>query len=172
MGDRGRARAPLRLGIALYQRAWHLGILAPAVEELRLWGAAAEAELDRGSLRRRMLIDFGLPLVFCCTLSLFSSLGLYRALVGSFGANAKEVLALVGSFVVLVATAGGVMVRAARDLSRPMTALAEAADKVGRGELEAAVPQVVGPDDHAPRRKCRANASHLGQDDRSPGSRA
>ena len=50
----------------------------------------ATAELDRGSLRRRMLIDFGLPLVFSCTLSLFSSLGLYRALVGSFGANRQR----------------------------------------------------------------------------------
>jgi two-component system, NtrC family, sensor kinase len=134
-------------GISFYQRAWHLGILAPAVDELRRWGAAAEVELDRGSLRRRMLIDFGLPLVFCCTLSLFSSLGLYRALVGSFGANTKEVLALVGSFVVLVATAGGVMARAASELSRPMSALAAAADKVGRGDLEATVPQVDGPDE-------------------------
>jgi signal transduction histidine kinase len=134
-------------GISFYQRAWHLGILAPAVDELRRRGAGAEVEVDRGSLRRRMLIDFGLPLVFCCTLSLFSSLALYRALVGSFGNSPKEVLALVGCFVALVATAGGVMVRAARDLSRPMTALAAAADKVGRGDLEATVPQVDGPDE-------------------------
>jgi signal transduction histidine kinase len=134
-------------GISFYQRAWHLGILAPAVDELRRRGAGAEVELDRGPLRRRMLIDFGLPLVFCCTLSLFSSLGLYRALVGSLATSPREVLALVGSFVALVATAGGVMVRAARDLSRPMSALAAAADKVGRGDLDATVPQVDGPDE-------------------------
>jgi signal transduction histidine kinase len=134
-------------GISFYQRAWHLGILAPAVEQLRLWGAAGASELDRGSVRRRMLADFGLPLVFSCTLSLFSSLGLYRTLVGTFGANAKEVLALVGSFVVLVVTAGGVMARAARELSRPMSALADAADRVGHGDLEAAVPHVDGPDE-------------------------
>jgi len=134
-------------GISFYQRAWHLGILAPIVEELRLRGAARSTELDRGSLRRRMLVDFGLPLVFSCALSLFACLGLYRALVGSFGSNAREVLPLVGSFVVLVVTAGGVMVRAARDLSRPMSALAQAADRVGRGDLEAAVPHVDGPDE-------------------------
>jgi signal transduction histidine kinase len=134
-------------GISFYQRAWHLGILAPAVDELRRRGVASNIDLDRGSLRRRMLIDFGLPLVFCCTLSLFSSLGLYRALVGSYGTSTKEVLAVIGSFVVLVATAGGVMVRAARDLSRPMSALAAAADKVGHGDLDAVVPQVAGPDE-------------------------
>jgi len=94
-----------------------------------------------------LLVDFGLPLVFSCALSLFACLGLYRALVGSFGSNAREVLPLVGSFVVLVVTAGGVMVRAARDLSRPMSALAQAADRVGRGDLEAAVPHVDGPDE-------------------------
>ena len=136
-------------GISFYQRAWHLGILAPAVEELRLWGAAQETERGRGSLRRRMLVDFGLPLVFTCTLSLFSSLGLYRALVGSLGSNTNEVLTLVVSFVVLVVTSGGVMARAARDLSRPMSALAGAADRVGRGDLEAAVPHVDGPDEVA-----------------------
>jgi two-component system, NtrC family, sensor kinase len=133
-------------GISFYQRAWHIAILAPAVEQLRAWGAE-ETRGRGGSLGRRMLVDFGLPLVFSCALSLFSSLGLYRTLVGSFGASAKEVLALVGSFVVLVVTAGGVIVRAARDLSRPMSFLADAANRVGRGDLEAAVPKVEGPDE-------------------------
>ena len=132
-------------GISFYQRAWHLGILAPAVEELRTWGAPAAPEQNRGALRRRMLIDFGLPLVFSCALSLFASLGLYRALVGSLGSNAKEVLSLVASFVVLVVAAGGVIAQTARELSRPMSTLAEAADRVGRGDLEAAVPHVDGP---------------------------
>jgi two-component system NtrC family sensor kinase len=134
-------------GISFYQRAWHIEILAPAVRELRVWGAVDENEQRRGSLRRRMLVDFGLPLLFSCTLSLFSSLGLYRTLVGSFGSNTNEVLTLIGSFVVLIVTAGGVMARAARDLSRPMSTLAGAADRVGRGDLEAAVPQVDGPDE-------------------------
>jgi signal transduction histidine kinase len=134
-------------GISFYQRAWHLGILAPAVDELRSWGAASTAELQGGSLRRRMLVDFGLPLVFSCTLSLVSSLGLYRALVGPLGSNANEVWAVVGSFVVLVVTSGGVIVRAARELSRPMSTLAEAADRVGGGGLAVAVPHVIGPDE-------------------------
>jgi len=134
-------------GISFYQRAWHLGILAPAVDELRSWGAASTAELHEGSLRRRMLIDFGLPLVFSCTLSLVSSLGLYRALVGPLGSSAKEVWAVVGSFIVLVMTSGGVIVRAARELSRPMSTLAEAADRVGGGGLDVAVPHVIGPDE-------------------------
>ena len=64
-----------------------------------------------------------------------------------YGSNAKEVLALVGSFIVLVLTAGGVIVRAARELSQPMSTLAEAADRVGHGDLEAAVPHVDGPDE-------------------------
>jgi two-component system, NtrC family, sensor kinase len=134
-------------GISFYQRAWHLGILAPAVEELRSWGAASSADLQGGSLRRRMLVDFGLPLVFSCTLSLVSSLGLYRALVGPLGSSAKEVWAVIGSFIVLVMTSGGVIVRAARELSRPMSALAEAADRVGGGGLDVAVPHVIGPDE-------------------------
>jgi two-component system, NtrC family, sensor kinase len=134
-------------GISFYQRAWHLGILAPAVDELRSWGAASTAELHEGSLRRRMLVDFGLPLVFSCTLSLVSSLGLYRALVGPLGSSAKEVWAVVGSFIVLVMTSGGVIVRAARELSRPMSTLAEAADRVGGGGLDVAVPHVIGPDE-------------------------
>ncbi len=133
-------------GISFYQRAWHLGILAPAVDELRSWGAASSAELHGGSLRRRMLVDFGLPLVFSCTLSLVSSLGLYRALVGPLG-NAKEVWAVIGSFIVLVVTSGGVIARAARELSRPMSTLAEAADRVGGGGLDVAVPHVIGPEE-------------------------
>jgi signal transduction histidine kinase len=134
-------------GISFYQRAWHLGILAPAVDELRSWGAASTADVHGESLRRRMLVDFGLPLVFSCTLSLVSSLGLYRALVGPLGADAKEVWAVVGSFIVLVVTSGGVIARAARELSRPMSTLAEAADRVGGGGLDVAVPHVIGPDE-------------------------
>jgi signal transduction histidine kinase len=136
-------------GISFYQRAWHLVILAPAVDELRAWGAASTTELHSGSLRARMLVDFGLPLVFSCMLSFVSSLGLYRALVGPLGYNTKEVWAMVGSFIVLILTSGGVIARAARELSRPMSTLAEAADRVGGGGLDVAVPHVVGPDEIA-----------------------
>jgi signal transduction histidine kinase len=131
-------------GISFYQRAWHLSILAPAVDDLRRFGAAVPDE-RAGTLRRRMLLDFGLPLVFSCALSLFSSLGLYRTMVGALGSDSKVVLAVVGSFVLLVVIAGGVIAGAARELSRPMSALAEAADRVGRGDLAAVVPFVDGP---------------------------
>jgi two-component system NtrC family sensor kinase len=140
-------------GISFYQRSWHLSILAPAVDELRKFGAVAPFDGHEGSLRRRMLLDFGLPLVFSCALSLFSSLGLYRTLVGALGSNTKVVLAVVGSFVLLVVIAGGVIAGAARELSRPMSALAEAADRVGRGDLTAVVPFVAGPNE----------VTHLGQ---------
>ncbi|MET0592990.1 MAG: ATP-binding protein [Polyangiaceae bacterium] len=136
-------------GISFYQRSWHLGILAPAVDELRSWGAASSTELHSGTLRRRMLFDFGLPLVFSCTLSFVSSLGLYRALVGAVGYHGEEVWAMVGAFIVLILTSGGVIARAARELSRPMSTLAEAADRVGGGSLDVAVPHVTGPDEIA-----------------------
>jgi signal transduction histidine kinase len=132
-------------GISFYQRAWHLSILAPAVEELRALAPPGLVEPREGSLRKRMVIDFGLPLVFSCALSLFSSLGLYRTLVGAFGSDAKVVLAVVGSFILLVVIAGGVIASAAKELSRPMSALAEAADRVGKGDLDAVVPRVDGP---------------------------
>jgi signal transduction histidine kinase len=140
-------------GISFYQRAWHLVILAPAVDELRGLGAARASDGHAGTLRRRMLLDFGLPLVFSCTLSLFSSLGLYRTLVGALGSDIKVVMAVVGSFVLLVVIAGGVIAGAARELSRPMSALAEAADRVGKGDLSAVVPYVDGPNE----------VTHLGQ---------
>ena len=117
-----RDRAALRVGnLVLSARLAHRD---PRSRRLRLRlrdSGQAAAPLASGSVRRRMLIDFGLPLVFSCMLSLFSSLGLYRALDRIVRGNAKEVLALVGSFVVLVVTAGGVIVRAARELSRPMS---------------------------------------------------
>ncbi len=135
-------------GISFYQRGWHVSILAPVVEQVRRRaGGAIRTDAPRGGLRHRLIVDFGLPLVFICALSLVSSLGLYRTLVGSYGGNAKEMLTVVGAFVLLVLTSGGVIVRAARALSRPMTSLAEAADRVARGDLAAAVPRVDGPEE-------------------------
>ncbi|MFT3768547.1 MAG: histidine kinase dimerization/phospho-acceptor domain-containing protein [Minicystis sp.] len=133
-------------GVAFYQRAFHRETVAVAVGRLRLWtslGPPAEPI----PLGRRMLRDFGLPLIFTCLLSLLSSIGLYRALGSHLSAreDINAVSALFAAFGVLVLAVGGVVVRAARDLSRPMVALARAANRVAHGELEAAVPEVVGP---------------------------
>jgi signal transduction histidine kinase len=132
-------------GVAFYQRAFHRDTIAPAVERLRRW-TAGETPAEPISLRRRMLRDFGLPLLFTCTISLLSSIGLYRALGAAMTPQEdfNALVALVASFVVLVLAVGGVVARAARDLSRPMAQVAEAADRVARGELEAAVPGIAG----------------------------
>ncbi|WP_437690487.1 ATP-binding protein [Sorangium sp. So ce176] len=136
-------------GVSFYQRAWHKDSVARAVDLLRAWTGAADAR--RGAapmpLRRRMLRDFGLPLLFTGLLSLFSSIGLYRALAtgSSFNEDFNAVTALFASFSLLVLAALGVVARAARELSRPMAQLARAADEVARGELDAVVPELSGP---------------------------
>ena len=96
---------------------------------------------------RRMLRDFGLPLLFTAALSLLASIGLYRALGTALTVreDVNAVSALFASFAMLVIAVGGVVARAARDLSRPMTELAQAADRVANGQLDAAVPRVAGP---------------------------
>jgi two-component system NtrC family sensor kinase len=134
------------LGVAFYQRAWHREAMAPAEARLRSWtGTPRGAEPT--PLRRRMLLDFGLPLLFTAALSLLSSIGLYRALGSnlSLREDFNAISALFASFVMLVLAVGGVVVRAARELSRPMTTLAAAADRVARGQLDASVPEVLGP---------------------------
>jgi signal transduction histidine kinase len=133
-------------GVAFYQRAFHRENVTPAVERLRRWTAAGPLA-EPISLGRRMLRDFGLPLVFTCSISLLSSIGLYRALgtATSPRENFNAVASLMAAFAVLVLAVGGVVVRAARDLSRPMVELSRAADRVARGELDAAVPRVSGP---------------------------
>ena len=133
-------------GIAFYQRAFHRDNIAPAVQRLREW-TAADPTAEPISLGSRMLRDFGLPLLFTCSLSLLSSIGLYRVLGVAMTPREdfNAVSALVAAFAVLVLAVGGVVVRAARDLSRPMTRLAQAADRVAHGELEAAVPHLDGP---------------------------
>jgi two-component system, NtrC family, sensor kinase len=133
-------------GVAFYQRSFHRETVATAVERLRRW-TSADPLAEPISLGRRMLRDFGLPLLFTCSLSLLSSIGLYRALgvATSSREDFDAVGALFAAFAVLVLAVGGVVARAARDLSRPMAQLAQAADRVAHGELEAAVPHVAGP---------------------------
>jgi len=133
-------------GVVFYQRAWHRETVAPAVSRLRAWTGTEEA-VESISLMWRMLRDFGLPLLFMAALSLLASIGLYRALGSSLSdrEDANAILALFVSFAMLVIAVGGVVARAARDLSRPMTQLAQAADRVANGSLDAAVPRVVGP---------------------------
>jgi signal transduction histidine kinase len=135
-------------GVAFYQRAFHRDTVAPAVDRLRLWTAEGP-RVEPISLGLRMLRDFGLPLVFTCALSLLSTIGLFRVLgvAQSERENVNAVVALVAAFAVLIVAVGGVIARAARDLSRPMAELARAADRVARGELAAAVPHVAGPDE-------------------------
>ncbi len=134
-------------GVSFYQRAWHTDTVRPVIELLRAW-TNEPPRAEPIPLRRRMMRDFGLPQLFSITLSLLASIGLYRALGGTRLGTREDVEAvgaLFASFAVLVIAAGGLVVRAARDLSRPMTALARAADRVASGELDAAVPRVSGP---------------------------
>ncbi|WP_437715865.1 ATP-binding protein [Sorangium sp. So ce448] len=135
-------------GVSFYQRAWHKDSVARAVDLLRAWtGAPEHGGAPPTPLRRRMLRDFGLPLLFTGLLSLFSSIGLYRALAtgSSFDEDFNAIAALFASLSLLVLAALGVVARAARELSRPMARLARAADEVARGELDAAVPRLSGP---------------------------
>jgi signal transduction histidine kinase len=133
-------------GVAFYQRSFHRETVAVAEQRLRAWTAAAPAA-EPTTLDRRMLHDFGLPLIFTCVLSLLSSIGLYRALGThlSLREDLNAVSSLFGAFAVLVLAVGGVVVRAARDLSVPMVEVARAADRVAHGELTAPVPEVAGP---------------------------
>lgn len=133
-------------GVSFYQRAWVADVCAPVV--LRLT-QLAKRELDepRVSMRGRLLREFGLPLLFTCLLSLFSSIALYRALGQglSLREDLNATVALFASFALLVLAAGGVVARAARELSRPIVEVATAADRVAHGTLDLAVPPVRGP---------------------------
>jgi two-component system, NtrC family, sensor kinase len=133
-------------GVSFYQRSWDKDTMAPVIERLRASTGARE-RAEPIALGRRMLRDFGSPLVFTTTLSLFSSIGLYRALsAGSdLAQDINAIAALSASFATMVIAALGVVARAARDLSRPLAALAGAADRVASGALDAAVPRVSGP---------------------------
>jgi two-component system, NtrC family, sensor kinase len=133
-------------GVSFYQRAWHEDAVRPIVTRLRAWSGKREgaAPID---LRRRMLSDFGLPLVFTLALSLLASIGLYRTLgVGlTVEQDFNSITALCASFLMLVLAVGSVFARAARQLSAPLSRLADAADRVASGQLASEVPHVAGP---------------------------
>ena len=134
------------LGISFYQRVWHRDTMAPVIQRLRGW-IGEPAGVEGLTLRQRMMRDFGLPLLFTIGLSFFSSIALYRALGTEmpFSEDVSAIAALFASFAMLIIAAGGVVVRAARDLSRPMARLAQAADLVAHGRLDAPGPDVAGP---------------------------
>jgi signal transduction histidine kinase len=133
-------------GVAFYQRSWHRDTATTVENHLRRW-LAVSASAEPITIRRRMLRDFGLPLLFTGLLSLFSSIALYRALGRDLGfrEDFNAISALTASFALMVLAVGGVVVRAATALARPMTELAAAADRVAHGQLDAAVPGVEGP---------------------------
>lgn len=133
-------------GVSFYQRAWHRETCAPAVQRLSRW-TGIEVKSEAITLEQRMMRDFGLPTVFMAAISLFSAIGLYRALAPSSSVeqDIRSTGALFASFTLLLIAVGGVVARAARELSRPMTELASRADLVAKGKLDAAVLPVKGP---------------------------
>ncbi|HEU4412408.1 MAG TPA: ATP-binding protein [Polyangiaceae bacterium] len=135
-------------GLTLHQRAWHRALLGPVVARLRAV-APAPAPAARVSLRRRLLVDFGLPLSFFATLFLSAALGLYVTLQRERGGDLAlaDVLALVASCAAVTGATGALVLRTARELSGPIVGLAAAAERVAGGELGAGVP----PPPDAPR---------------------
>jgi len=133
-------------GVSSFQRNWHEDTVHPILRRLEDWTGAASDEVAL-DLRMRMLREFGLPLLFTLTLSLLASIGLYRALAVdlSLREDFNAITALCASFLMLVLAVGGAFLRAARQLSEPLSKLADAADRVASGELEQAVPAVAGP---------------------------
>jgi len=139
-------------GVSFYQRGWHQDTVAPVVARLREWTAKPDdrrTDPEGMSLQRKMLNEFGLPLLFTLTLSLFAAIGLYRSLGAelTLQEDFNAITALCASFLMLVLAVGGVFVRAARRLSEPLSAVASAADRVADGKLDDAVPTVEGPDE-------------------------
>ncbi|MEM9696609.1 MAG: HAMP domain-containing protein, partial [Myxococcota bacterium] len=134
-------------GVSFYQRAWHETTMAPAIARLRRWTDTEPPQTRREALLQRLLNDFGLPLLFTLALSLLSAIGLYRTLAGdlSWRQDFNSVVALAASFTMLLLAAGGAFFRAARLLAEPLAHLAEAADRVARGQLEHEIPRVTGP---------------------------
>ncbi|MFP6686157.1 MAG: ATP-binding protein, partial [Polyangiaceae bacterium] len=120
--------------------------IQPAVAELRQ-RAGTQAAPDDESIRRRMLRDFGTPVLFVLALSLLAAISLYRSLgVGlDWREDFNAITALCASFLMLVIAVGGVFLRAARRLADPLSRLAEASDRVASGNLDAAMPNVEGP---------------------------
>ena len=141
-------------GVAHYQKTWDRETTDHVDRALALWlldvaPAAAPKELGGDLIRDRMLRAFGWPLVFAALLMLFSSISLYRALGGGLSLGAGEdgaaLVALVAAFLMLVLAVGGVIARVATELSTPIVRVAEAAEIVAQGELQAPVPRVTEP---------------------------
>ncbi len=139
-------------GVAYYQRGWDRETAAQIEAVIRRWLGGEQVELEKPAytalaIRERMLRDFGSPLLFAAALMLLSSINLYRTLGGEVTTRSEEapLLALVAAFMMLVVAVGGVIARVARELSRPIVQVSDAAETVARGELEAAVPGVDGP---------------------------
>ena len=145
-------------GVAHYQKGWdretashvELTLLEwlheqPAKAQMREPAQEAAGDL----IRDRMLRAFGWPLVFAALLMLFSSISLYRALGGGLSLGASEegaaFVALVAAFAMLVLAVGGVIARVATELSSPIVRVAEAAEVIASGELQAVVPAVREP---------------------------
>ncbi|HHH28266.1 MAG TPA: HAMP domain-containing sensor histidine kinase [Polyangiaceae bacterium] len=133
-------------GVSFYQRFWHKETLAPIVRRLEQWTGELDSEPPR-TLQQRLLREFGLPLAFTSVIALLSSISLYRSLASDLSTqeDLNAITALSASFVLLAIAVGGVFVRAARQLSEPLSELAKAADQVASGHLDAAVPNVRGP---------------------------
>ncbi|MBM4359725.1 MAG: HAMP domain-containing protein [Deltaproteobacteria bacterium] len=133
-------------GVSFYQRGWHDDALRPVVTRLSAWVGESPAKVA-DSLRRRLMSDFGKPVLFTLTLWLLSSVGLYRNLGGADWdrADFHAIAALFASFVVLVIAVGTVFLRAARELSEPLARIERAAEAVARGRLDDHVPAVDGP---------------------------
>ncbi|MFO0615450.1 MAG: ATP-binding protein [Polyangiaceae bacterium] len=141
-------------GVSFSQRGWDRETLEPVERLLSSWlpaGARAPAaEPERAlPLRSRMFRDFGGPLVFTAALSLLSSIGLYRTInrAVSVREDLNAILALSAAFVLLVIAVGAVILRVARNLSRPLSIVAGTAETVAAGRLEARVDEVVGPEE-------------------------
>jgi HAMP domain-containing protein len=145
-------------GVAHYQKGWdretasHVELtllewLHEQPAKSRVGESANEAAGDL--IRDRMLRAFGWPLVFAALLMLFSSISLYRALGGGLSLGASEegaaFVALVAAFAMLVLAVGGVIARVATELSSPIVRVAEAAEVIASGELQAVVPAVREP---------------------------
>ena len=133
-------------GVSFYQRGWHEDTMRPAIVTLSTW-THAPGDSVRISLRRRMLSEFGKPVLFALTLSFFASVGMYRNLgiVPNPTEDFNAIAALSASFVVLVVAVGGLFVRAARELSDPLRRIALVANQVARGHLDEQLPMITGP---------------------------
>jgi two-component system, NtrC family, sensor kinase len=140
-------------GVAHYQRTWDRATTSHVERAFERWiqeePRPTPPRRPAESIRDRMLRAFGWPLAFAALLMLFSSISLYRTLGGGLALGPSEegaaFVALVAAFGMLVLAVGGVIARVATELSTPIGALAEAAETIARGDLDAEVPRVGEP---------------------------